>query len=51
VAEPALGREAQVALATETLADDFRGSEPEPGEIGHRDRLGGLIREYYRKAA
>jgi len=27
VAEPALGREAQVALATETLADDFWGSE------------------------
>ena len=27
MAEPALGREAQVAPATETLADDFRGSE------------------------
>ena len=28
-----------------------RALSPEPGEIGRRDRLGGLIHEYYRKAA
>ncbi len=29
----------------------LRALSPEPGEIGRRDRLGGLIHEYYRKAA
>ena len=29
----------------------FRALSPEPGEIGRRDHLGGLIHQYYRKAA
>jgi transposase InsO family protein len=29
----------------------LRALSPKPSEIGRRDRLGGLIHEYYRKAA
>jgi hypothetical protein len=29
----------------------LRALSPEPSEIGRRDSLGGLIHEYYRKAA